>query len=99
MKVDDVVRIIRAMREFKLSLHEMAVLLCVRDYGCNETVVMGRVRELMGISPACMSVLCRGLEVRGLVQIEGSIRDRRTKLLRLTPAGRKLRLEVQRSLA
>ena len=99
MKVDDVVRISRAMREFKLSLHELEVLLSVRDYGCNDTVVMGVVRELLGLTPACMSVLCRGLEERGIVQIEDSIRDRRAKLLRLTKAGCKLRRDVQRSLA
>lgn len=99
MKVDDVVRIIRAMREFKLSLPEMAVLVCVRDYGRNDTVAMGAAREIVGLSQAYMSVLCWGLEERGLVKIEGSTNDRRAKMLRLTAAGHELCRGLQRSLA
>lgn len=99
MKVDDVVRIIRAMRELKLSLHEMSVLLCLFEFGGNATVAMGGVREMLGLAPACMSVLCRGLEVRGLLQIESSTHDRRTKGILLTAAGRELCRRVQRSLA
>lgn len=99
MKVDDVVRISRAMREFRLSLHELEVLLCVFEYGGNATVAMGGVREMLELAPACMSVLCRGLEDRGMLQIEGSTHDRRTKGLCLTAVGRELCRRVQRSLA
>lgn len=58
--------------------------------GLVEQCTMTELAELLGLEISTVSRRVKALEDRGLVERESSPTDRRTSLLRLTPAGREL---------
>ncbi|MEU0407926.1 MarR family transcriptional regulator [Streptomyces griseorubiginosus] len=56
----------------------------------SEPAGMSELGESLGMSPRNMTVLVDGLEKEGLVRRVGHERDRRIKLVELTPAGKEV---------
>src|SRR5881227_543011 len=60
---------------------------------------MSRLADTLSCDASNVTGLVDRLESRGLVQRKASTRDRRVKVLQLTPAGARLRMQVLRRMA
>ena len=82
---DFVVGIMRTFEDFDFSLPQLTALLLLEEEG---ELTIKRVAELLKRSVSATSRLLDQLVVRGLVSRHEDERDRRTKLVALTEAGR-----------
>lgn len=90
-------RLYRALGESELSLREYVVLAIVQEQV--EVFGLRRLALLMGMPLPSMSILLRGLELRGLVRMNRTLADRRRKVLELTDGGLELCRKIELSLA
>lgn len=87
-------RIIRAVDLYSrrlMSRHGLSgpQLLCLKQLE-QQALLSGVLAKRMSLSPATVTGILDRLEVRGLVARERQVNDKRTVVVRLTPAGRKL---------
>ncbi|MBN1238086.1 MAG: MarR family transcriptional regulator [Gammaproteobacteria bacterium] len=88
-------RIIRAVDLYSRKLmaeHGLSgpQLLCLKQLDARGELLSGELAKGMSLSPATVTGILDRLEGRGLVTRERRAEDKRTVLVRLTPAGRKL---------
>jgi DNA-binding MarR family transcriptional regulator len=82
--------------EFDLSPVQCHVLHVLEP---DRPVPMGRLAERLACDASNVTGLVDRLESRGLIERRASASDRRVKVLVLTPAGTKVRLQLQKRLA
>src|SRR5881409_1334532 len=82
--------------EFELSPAQCHVLHLIEP---DRPVPMGRIAEALSCDASNVTGLVDRLESRGLVQRQPSSRDRRVKVLQLTPAGSRIRTQLLRRMA
>jgi DNA-binding MarR family transcriptional regulator len=82
--------------EFELSPVQCHVLRLLQP---GEPVPMGRLAETLSCDASNVTGLVDRLETRGLIARQPSAADRRVKVLVLTPAGARVRTQLQKRLA
>jgi MarR family transcriptional regulator, organic hydroperoxide resistance regulator len=85
---------IATVQEFDLSPPQWFVL-----QELSEPTPMGRLAQFLRCDNSNITGIVDRLEQRGLVARTAAERDRRVKLLVLTPAGKRLRAQIRRRLA
>lgn len=92
-----------ALREIDASLaeHQLTTAMhgALEVLDANEFVAQGALGQVLGLSRSAMVPIIEKLQQRGLVARERTSEDRRTVLLRITPAGRRQLAELRRLVA
>jgi len=92
-----------ALRDIDASLAELQLTTAMHGalevLDANEFVAQGALGQVLGLSRSAMVPIIEKLQQRGLVARERTSEDRRTVLLRITPAGRRQLVELRRLVA
>jgi DNA-binding MarR family transcriptional regulator len=90
------VQLLSLAAEFELSPVQCHVLRLLQP---DEPIPMGRLAESLSCDASNVTGLVDRLETRGLIARQPSAADRRVKVLVLTPAGVRVRTQLQKRLA